>query len=209
MRRSLLTDSDLELISGLYDAEIASLDREIGHLVNALREDGILNDTLLIIVGDHGENLGDHGFVAHMFSLHRAIRHVPLVIRFPGGQRAGEVTDEVVSLVDIFPTVLQVCGLPLPAGIDGQPLIEGFTGRAASALMDPPMQLLERFKREGHWNASLAPLETQITAVFDGRRHRIQYSDGRELLFDIIEDPEEQSPLSDLPQEPLPENSDD
>ena len=141
-----------------------------------------------------------------MFSLHRTLRHVPLVIRFPGGHRAGEVTDEVVSLVDILPTVLQTCGLPLPEGIDGQPLIEGFTGRAASALMDPPTLLLQKYQRVGLWTASLAPLEAQITAVFDGRWHRIEYSDGREILFDVIEDPKEQFPLSERPRLPPDED---
>ena len=192
-----LTTSELELISDLYDAEIATLDREIGKFVDTLRDEGRLENTLLIIAGDHGENLGDHGFVSHMFSLHRSLRYVPLLVLFPGGRRAGEVVDEVASLTDVFPTILEACGVDLPSMLDGRSLDGDLTGREVRAILDPQEPLFDKLREGGEWRENMSPLETQIKASFDGRFHRIEYSDGRKLVYDVIADPQEQTPLEE------------
>ncbi|MEI7837023.1 MAG: sulfatase, partial [Planctomycetota bacterium] len=87
----------------LYAGEIAYVDRCIGHVVDQLHAMGIYDNTLIIITGDHGESLGEHGEQTHGFFMYQGTLRVPLVIRAPVGSRNCQVNDNV-SLVDIVPT---------------------------------------------------------------------------------------------------------
>lgn len=195
---------DLRIMSDLYDAEIACLDQAIGDFVAQLREAGLLDDTLLIITSDHGENLGDHGLVDHMFSLHRSIRYVPLIVRLPGGERAGEVIDEVVRLEDLFPTILETCGVEVPKGIDGQSILMNLGGRLAHATLGPPGKFIERALSDKGNVFDPTPLMLDYEAAFDGRLHFIHSSNGVLEVFDITRDPQETTPLrDDVPESPL------
>ena len=138
---SRLSRPQIEHASDLYDAEIRCLDELIGALVQGLRSEGILDETLFIVTADHGENLGEHGLMDHVFSLHRTIRHVPLLIRYPARFERGREVTEVVRLEDVPPTILEVCGLPPPGGLDGQSLLGETTGRISRAMMGPPREV--------------------------------------------------------------------
>lgn len=78
-----MTDQDFEILRACYDGALASIDEEIGYLVNNLRKRGILDRTLLIVTSDHGENIGDHRLMSHAYSLHDTLIRVPLIIRYP------------------------------------------------------------------------------------------------------------------------------
>jgi arylsulfatase A-like enzyme len=83
-----LGSRDFDILSALYDAEIETLDREIGVLLEDLRESGVLDRALVVVLGDHGESLGEHGTLGHGHDLHASILHVPLLVRYPGGRSA-------------------------------------------------------------------------------------------------------------------------
>lgn len=187
----------MSVMPDLYDAEIACLDHEIGRFVAELESAGLLENTLLVITGDHGENLGNHGLVDHKFSLHRTLLHVPLIVRLPRGARAGEVRDEVVRLEDLFPTVLEACGLPIPPGIDAESLLGNLAGRTALALRDYPAKYMDDMEEKLGSRAGFEKFAFDMTSTFDGRIHRIDFSDGRKLVYDVIEDPEELHPLGE------------
>ncbi|GJM45564.1 MAG: hypothetical protein DHS20C21_24060 [Gemmatimonadota bacterium] len=104
----------------LYDAEIHWVDRQIGRLVDELRTTGVLDNTIIVVVSDHGEGLGDHDHWYHRILYQEQIR-VPLLMRFPQGAR-GKVVPEVVRTTDIFPTVLAALGLEPEGALDGSPL---------------------------------------------------------------------------------------
>jgi len=117
-----------------YAGEIAYLDGWIGQVAERLRALDVYDDTLLIILGDHGESLGDHGEKSHGFFVYQATQHVPLVIRAPHG-----VTDRRlegrVSLVDLMPTILDLAGLKTPERVQGTSLraaLEGHQARDAA-----------------------------------------------------------------------------
>ncbi len=113
-----------------YDGEIAYMDREIGKVLDALRADPrAWNRTLLIVAGDHGEGLYDHGEGTHGVLAYQSTLHVPFLIKAPGGRRGSRVADPV-SLVDILPTVLGYAGLPSPEGIAGINLQAAVSGGA-------------------------------------------------------------------------------
>lgn len=113
-----------------YDAEIEKADRMVGSLLAALREQGSYDDALIILLSDHGEGLGDHGEPEHGVLLYRETLQVPLIVKLPGGRRAGERVANGVQLADILPTVAEVAGVEMPAESDGRSLLEPIATRA-------------------------------------------------------------------------------
>lgn len=105
----------------LYDGEVAYLDRQIGRLLGFLESRGLLEDTLLVVVADHGESLGEHGILFRHVGLHDTTTHVPLMIRWPGAGREGRRIRGLVQTIDLFPTILRAAGLAVPPE-DGQDL---------------------------------------------------------------------------------------
>ncbi len=112
-----------------YAGEIAYVDRELGRLLDGLREAGRFDDTLVVATSDHGEALGEHGERTHSYTLYDATLAVPLLLRGPGVP-AGRVVEDVVSLADVTPTLLAAAGLPALPG-DGRDLAGFWSG-------DPP-----------------------------------------------------------------------
>lgn len=109
-----LDPTDLAILRELYEAEIATADLLVGRLIAALEGAGILDGTLVIVTSDHGENIGDHGMIDHLLSMYDTTIHVPLIMRYPKRFRSGSVNEELVSLVDVVPTVLDISGLAPP-----------------------------------------------------------------------------------------------
>lgn len=102
-----------------YDGEIAFADWAIGKLLDFLASRKLMDNTIVVIAGDHGEGLGDHGELQHGAFLYSYATHVPLLIRFPGHIRAGTQVQGLSRLIDITPTLLDYAGLPAPRGLDG------------------------------------------------------------------------------------------
>jgi arylsulfatase A-like enzyme/Flp pilus assembly protein TadD len=161
-----------------YLGEIAYTDKVVGRLTSWLQAQGLMDRTIVVVVGDHGESLGDHGEASHAFFIYGATTHVPLIVRTPWGL-AGR-SQAQVSTVDVMPTVLDVVGLPPQAGIDGRSL--------ARALFDPAAPL-------GHASYS----ETYFPRYHFGWQHlrslrddRYTYVDApRPELYDRSQDPGE------------------
>ncbi len=111
----------------LYDGEVAYLDRQTGRLLDFLESRGLLENTIVAVVADHGENLGDHGIRFRHAGLFDTTTHVPLMIRWPGGQREGRRIEGLVQTLDLFPTLVAAAGLPVPKqdGTDLKELTEG------------------------------------------------------------------------------------
>jgi arylsulfatase A-like enzyme len=110
-----------------YDGEIAYMDAQIGRLFDAMKREGIWENTLVIVVGDHGEGLYDHGEKMHSSLVYQSTLHVPLIVKPPGKTRA-RVVDAPVSLADIGPTLLDYAGIAAFPDADGRslrPLLEG------------------------------------------------------------------------------------
>ncbi len=111
-----------------YDAEIAYTDRQIKRLLDHLSEVGLAEQTLVVVVGDHGEGLGDHVERTHGYTLYESTQHVPLVFRLPGKMRAGYRAVEPVSLVDLTPTLIDLLGLRKPGAMTGRSLRPALSG---------------------------------------------------------------------------------
>ncbi|MGA6984624.1 MAG: sulfatase-like hydrolase/transferase [Terriglobales bacterium] len=105
-----------------YDGEIAFADEQVGRLFRFLKENGLYQNTVIVLCGDHGESLGEHGEKTHGFFIYNATMHVPLIIRLPEKTVARTLADPV-SLVDLMPTVLEAVGLQVPSQVQGRSLL--------------------------------------------------------------------------------------
>ena len=112
-----------------YDAEIAAVDLNLGRLLSHLRQQGLLERSLLVITADHGEGLGEHGEETHAFQQYQSTLRVPLIMRFPGGEHAAQEVAPLVRLIDIAPTLLDYAGLKGAAGMDGESLLPLLAGK--------------------------------------------------------------------------------
>lgn len=200
-----LTESDLGILNDLYDGEIAYTDRRLGEILELLRELRILDRTIVAVVGDHGENIGDHGMMDHKMSVHATLLRVPLVLRYPGSVTPGQVIDSPVQVHDLHPTLLRLAGVRLPSGVieEGIPLPGTDTGGRPRTPADPivgefvgpPVEFLE-LMRESFPEADLGRFDRTLVAL-----HRDGFaihwgSDGRHALYHLAEDPGETRDLA-------------
>lgn len=112
----------------LYDANLRANDDEIERVVEALRARGQLDDTVIVVTADHGEEFMEHGGTSHGFTLWNELIHVPLIVVAPGLVPEGLVVKEPVQSVDIYPTLLDLLHLKVPEGLEGRslaPLLRG------------------------------------------------------------------------------------
>ena len=103
-----------------YHDQASFIDKQFGRVVSALRELGISDDTILLFTTDHGLSLTDHYQWRHGPFLFDQVINVPMIWRVPGSQAKGVVSDEMVEGVDIMPTVLGMCGVEIPPGVQGE-----------------------------------------------------------------------------------------
>jgi arylsulfatase A-like enzyme/Flp pilus assembly protein TadD len=117
-----------------YSGEVAFADHGLGQVLAKLRTLGLYEATLVIVTGDHGEMLGEHGELNHGFFIYESALRVPLVIRVPGATAPGRAIDRPASLIDIVPTVTGLLGMeppPQAQGVDLSPSLTGAGGEAA------------------------------------------------------------------------------
>jgi arylsulfatase A-like enzyme/Flp pilus assembly protein TadD len=106
-----------------YDGEIATADQIVGDFIDDLKATGLYDTSIIILMSDHGEGLSEHGEPEHGIFLYREAIHVPLLVKLPERDRAGETDAAPVSLVDIFPTVTELTEATPPAKLQGKSLL--------------------------------------------------------------------------------------
>ncbi len=161
-----------------YVGEIAYTDQVVGRLLTWLRQSGLWGRTLIVLVGDHGESLGEHGESTHSFFIYDSTVAVPLIIRTPWGD-AGR-SHVQTSSVDIMPTVLELAGLPPEPGLDGRSLVPIILDPGRD---DPRIAYSETFFTRYHYGWQ------HLRAIRDGRYKLIEAP--RPELYDLAEDPTE------------------
>lgn len=190
-----LDEADLRVMNDLYDGEIAFADECVGEIVGRLRSDGVLDETMVIVTSDHGENLGDHGMIDHLLSMYDTTLHVPLVVRYPERFEPRTVDERLASLVDIAPTVLEVCGLKDTIGT-GESLCRDDHERVfVTAENERPLNAV-RLMKEKYPAFDVSSIDRPVRAIRTDR-HKLIWEEGKKAeLFDLRRDPSEQNDIA-------------
>ena len=129
----------------LYDGEIAYADSALGHFIEFLKQKKLYDNSVIVVVGDHGEGLGEHKEDTHGIFLYDSTTHVPLILKLANTREAGKVIEAQVRTVDIMPTILDMLAVATPGKLDGSslgPLLAGTetTSRIALAETEYPLR---------------------------------------------------------------------
>lgn len=188
---------EFQHLNELYDAEILYTDFLIGEIINLLKNHRLWENTLFVVTSDHGENIGDHGLVDHVFSLHESIIKIPLIIHYPKMFSPGTEDHKPALLVDIFPTVLSAVGLKKKnfffQGVDLTKIRRG--DRLIFSEYYYPKQVLQKYPPHIRQGPKLEKYRRRIRAVIDGGYKLIWGSDGAHQLYNLKESPDEKRNL--------------
>ena len=164
-----------------YDGGIAFVDAQVQRIVTYLKLKGIFDRTLIVVVGDHGEGLGEHGEKTHGFFIYDSTLHVPLIFKPPAGMAHRQpVVDEPANLADLLPTILEFTGANRPKELQGRSLVPAMEGKAA---VTPVENYAETYLPRIHFNWS------ELRGVRFRQYHFIDAP--RPELYDLSSDPHE------------------
>lgn len=195
-----LTEEQARLLRHGYFASVSYVDAQVGRLLDGLERLGLRNNTIVVLWGDHGWKLGEHGSWCKMTNYEIDTR-VPLILSAPGAKGNGSQCDRLVEFVDIYPTLCELAGIPVPAELEGTsfaPLLEDGTLPWKAAVFS-------QFLREGAW---VAPdgIECMGYSIRTERYRYVRWMNwqsgeyaGREL-YDEQTDPEENVNVAESPE---------
>ena len=192
-----VSDEDWQKITTCYNAQVTFIDSEVGRILQTLKDAGCYDDTIIVFLSDHGRMLGGHGLVGLGLGLgYEEVYRVPLIVRLPGGlvadveDAAGQTVDDaLVSLVDVGPTLLDLCGLtPLPDA-QGRSLVPVIAGNADKSdwqdaygeFFGQRFMFTQRIVWHGNWKYVFSP-------------------GGMDELYQLADDPFERKNLAVDPQ---------
>ncbi len=227
-----LTPGERAYVEALYDSGIRYTDAQLGRLFARLDERGLLERTLVVVTSDHGEEFWEHGGWGHGHPMYEHQSRVPLIVRLPDGMAAAlglqagpRVVRQQVRLVDLYPTILDLLGVPLEHRVQGRSLRPLLAGRRLPAV--------DAFSESTYWGPiEVKALRSERFKYLRGIPKRPAGADhqGWEALYDLARDPAETADVqgengreltrmrtlvdhilargSTAPEAPLPENAD-
>jgi arylsulfatase A-like enzyme len=183
--RLFISDPDiLREVTAHYYGAVSLVDKHMGRVLAALDELGMRDNTIVVFTADHGNMLGERN---RMFKgvMYESSARVPLLLRAPGRVSGGKVNDTVVDNTSIMPTLLELAGVPAPAGVQGKSLAPLLRGNNAAAPEVAYSYLADKMVRQGDWKL-IAPLARSRS--------------GKMELYNVARDPEEQNNLYGKPE---------
>lgn len=181
---------------GWYDGSIRGMDAEFGRLMEFLKTSGLDHNTLLVFMGDHGEEFLEHGRMFHGQTVYGELTNVPLIVWKPGSIAANTVVDNTVETIDVMPTILEYCGLKAPGGIQGhsfKELLSATPGSGAEAAVTWNHPAISE-KAETHGNDAPPPHDTESYSIVSGNwkliHNKLRHAEQPEYeLYDFKQDP--------------------
>lgn len=191
--RQPLKPEDLHQLVALYDEEIAYMDYCLGQLLGKLKDDGLLDNSIVIIVADHGESLTEHFLMSHGRALYKQLIDVPLVIYYPPQISAGTRVKSPAQNVDILPTVLDYAGISKIQNVSGVSLRDVIK----NGKVDENRVIFAESYPDPSWTKWFSPRFNRKARVIISRHWKyFLYSDGEEELYNLEKDPEETKNLA-------------
>ena len=177
--RAPISEEEIRSVRQGYYAMISEVDHHVGQLLDHLDETGLSDNTIIFFISDHGEYLGDYHTYGKGAPGNDCISRVPCIVRWPQGGQQGIDVSGLTEAVDVVPTILDLCGIPVPKSVQGRsfrPALEGDTTYGKdSALTESG--LCSSIRTDGH--------------------RYVCYQDGKEMLFEHESDPDEYIDLSE------------
>lgn len=181
--------TDPAYITALYDQEILYLDDHLPELLGTLDELGLTENTLVLLVADHGESLTEHGIFCEHYGLYDCVLHIPLVARFPGRIPPGLRLPQMLQHQDIAPTVLEAAGLTVPKEMDGRSMWPLLTGRTQEGGTSRVISLESSWQSK--WSLRTQPYKFILSRVQDFCGNPMRE------LYDLEKDPKEEHNIAD------------
>lgn len=178
-----LSAAEVAQLEAYYDGQIRYVDDRIGALLAELRRRGRYENTLIVLVSDHGDAFMEHGFISHSTTPYEELVRVPLIVKLPGSAHAGAEVPDPVRLIDVMPTVLDLLGVPAPPGIAGcslRPLWEG--GERPTSRPEACAEAVIEIAEDGAY---------PVVAIRAGGFKYIHHEEGGDELYDLARDPGE------------------
>jgi len=172
----ILKQSAKAYLRSWYRAELHAVDFEVGRVIDFLKKKGVYENSLIVITSDHGELLGEHNRFSHGGYLYQESLHIPLIVKYPRSAAAGTKVSSPVGHVDIFAEILYRLGISPPPDIQGEPF----------------NQITHPVIGESHHISKTSIISRRVPGF-----KMIEYADGHQELFDILNDPDEQNDLPD------------
>jgi len=176
-----MSPEELAYIRGMYAGEVTLVDRWFGHFIDTLRETGLLDRSVVIVLADHGHPHGDHGTIMKSPpNMYNELLRIPLMIRLPDAERAGQRVAPLVQMDDILPTTLKLIGLEHESAC--------MTGQSMWPLVTGDAQKLRDVVITGYHSSA-------YRCVRDERWSLVVNPEGNHELYDLVNDPAEQTNL--------------
>lgn len=188
-----MSEQDFDILAALYDGAITYGDSRINEMLTWLDQQGMLDDMMIIITADHGENLGEHQLMAHGYCLYDTVIHVPLIIHYPDSLVTPGRVEHQVQTVDLLPTILTMLGdtsSELFRSMQGYDLLSSNRREFTIAEQAHPdlSQFNERFPE-----ADVSKYDRALKMIRTDNYKYIWASDGNQELYDLQADPDELS----------------
>lgn len=174
---------DREHLIALYDGEIRFTDEILGEILGVLRERGLLEDALVAVTADHGEEFFEHGGKGHQKTLFDEVVRVPLILHWPGRLPAGRVVTDQVRTIDLAPSLLAAAGVPVPSAMQGRDLLPLARGESL-----PPRAALLELYADGRDQRALRTPELKVYAPGRVRGRALP-----DFAYDLAQDPRERA----------------
>jgi arylsulfatase A-like enzyme len=185
-----VTPEDWNHIKALYDGEIAFTDQAIGNLLAGLRERGLLKKTLIVLMGDHGEEFFEHQGFGHGHTMYAEVIRVPLLFSCPGTLPKGGRVNQQARIIDIMPTILDLLGVKTEARFEGVSLVPLLTGRgqvtSGEGQLLPPSLAYSEGTVRGTQKISITESPWKVICDLETNQ---------EVFFNVEQDPGEQHDL--------------
>ena len=189
------SDADKRELVRDYYAQIELIDDQVGRLLDYLEKTGQRENTLIIFMSDHGETNGDHGLYWKGAYFYESIVHVPLIFSCPGLVKQGLISDALVELVDVCPTILELIGMDIPRAVQGKSLAGILTGKK------DPSYHKDSVYCEYYYSLKKCHDGIYATMYRDTRYKLVVYhGEAYGELYDLEKDPCEYDNLYDLPE---------
>lgn len=186
-----------KILESLYNGEIYYLDSILKRSIKILQSEGLLDDTVLIITSDHGENIGDHHLLGHHFGLQHTLLHVPLIMHGSGIDQG--CIQEGVEMRDIYHTILEIAeSRMLRNKSDGYSLFEPAEHRTRFAEYISPLIPLEYILKQYPQFNDPEKLYREVKAAYRAGYKLERYPDGEKRLYHIESDPDQHKDIRDI-----------